>query len=163
MILNEDLLPSKLLRACFDLWALISTNRLTLIKFPGVIPSGWTLRNFTPLIFKTLLFFLKQQNPFFKDNLCGSPVHKRQMLSFFWFWCGQQIYLERATSNRMLWEILRNLTYFFKAILFFTNIKPHFCGWAVFLIYTIFSVLQIYTSWFLRPVLCITIKRASRL
>lgn len=85
MILNEDLLPSKLLRACFDLWALISTNRLTLIKFPGVIPSGWTLRNFIPLIFKTLLFFLKQQNPFFKDNLCGSPVHKRQMLSFFVF------------------------------------------------------------------------------
>ena len=113
MILNEDLLPSKLLRACFDLWALISTNRLTLIKFPGVIPSGWTLRNFTPLIFKTLLFFLKQQNPFFKDNLCGSPVHKRQMLSFFWFWCVQQIYLERGTSNRMLWEILMNLTYFF--------------------------------------------------
>lgn len=90
MILNEDLLPSKLLRACFDLWALTSTNRLTLIKFPGVIPSGWTLRNSTLLIFKILSFFLKQQNRFFKDNLHGSPVHKRQMLSFSGFGVGNK-------------------------------------------------------------------------
>ena len=33
-----------------------------------------------------------------------------------------------------------NPTYFFKAILSFTNIKLHFCGWAFFLIYTIFVV-----------------------